>query len=70
MTLVDNVCIMNKSTTPFDMTSTTVKKSKRPLYKDLATTNEGLSRRVKNLEEEVTFLFVVAGVSLITAILF
>jgi hypothetical protein len=37
---------------------------------NLETTNEGLSRRVKNLEEEVTFLFVVAGVSLITAILF
>tara|TARA_Y100001972_G_scaffold1788_1_gene2064 strand:- start:84 stop:263 length:180 start_codon:yes stop_codon:yes gene_type:complete len=37
---------------------------------DLESTNEGLSRRVKNLEEEVTFLFVVAGVSLITAILF
>ena len=37
---------------------------------DLEATNEGLSRRVKNLEEEVTFLFVVAGVSLITAILF
>lgn len=36
----------------------------------LETTNEGLSRRVKNLENEVTFLFVVAGVSLITAILF
>ena len=37
---------------------------------DLEATNEGLSRRGKNLEEEVTFLFVVAGVSLITAILF
>ena len=37
---------------------------------DLEATNEGLSRRVKNLENEVTFLFVVAGVSLITAILF
>ena len=37
---------------------------------DLEATNEGLSRRVKNLEEEVTFLFVVAGVSLITAIFF
>jgi len=37
---------------------------------NLESTNEGLSRRVKNLEEEVTFLFVVAGVSLITAILF
>ena len=37
---------------------------------DPEATNEGLSRRVKNLEEEVTFLFVVAGVSLITAILF
>ena len=36
----------------------------------LETTNEGLSRRVKNLENEVTFLFVIAGVSLITAILF
>jgi len=37
---------------------------------NLETTNEGLNRRVKNLENEVTFLFVVAGVSLITAILF
>jgi len=37
---------------------------------DLESSNEGLSRRVKNLENEVTFLFVVAGVSLITAILF
>jgi hypothetical protein len=59
------------------MTSTTVKipsKLTRAVLfsknQDLESTNEGLSRRVKNLEEEVTFLFVVAGVSLITAILF
>ena len=59
------------------MTSTTVKipsKLTRAVLftknQDLEATNEGLSRRVKNLEEEVTFLFVVAGVSLITAILF
>ena len=61
---------MNKSTTPFDMTSTTVKKSKRPLYKDLATTNEGLSRRVKNLEQEVHVLFAIAAGLAVTAILF
>ena len=62
----------------FGMTSSAVKipsnAGTRPvLYKKnqvLTSTNEGLSRRVKNLEEEVTFLFVVAGVSLITAILF
>tara|TARA_R100000655_G_scaffold90574_1_gene131162 strand:+ start:2270 stop:2428 length:159 start_codon:yes stop_codon:yes gene_type:complete len=52
------------------MTSTTVKKSKRPLYKDLATTNEGLSRRVKNLEQEVTVLFAIAAGLVVTAILF
>jgi len=70
LTPVDNVCILNKSTTPFYMTSTTVKKSKRPLYKDLATTNEGLSRRVKNLEQEVTVLFAIAAGLVVTAILF
>ena len=60
------------------MTSTTAKipsnaGTRTVLYnknKSLTASNEGLSRRVKNLEEEVTFLFVVAGVSLITAILF
>ena len=54
----------------FGMTSSAVKKRKRPLYKDLDATNQGLSRRVKNLEGTVTFLFVVAGVSTATAILF
>ena len=61
----------------FGMTSSAVKipsKLTRAVLftknQDLESTNEGLSRRVKNLEEEVTFLFVVAGVSLITAILF
>ena len=54
----------------FGMTSSAVKKRKKPLYKELDTTNQGLSRRVKNLEGTVTFLFVVAGVSTATAILF
>tara|TARA_B100001094_G_scaffold50394_1_gene45919 strand:+ start:3037 stop:3195 length:159 start_codon:yes stop_codon:yes gene_type:complete len=52
------------------MTSSAVKKRKRPLYKDLDATNQGLSRRVKNLEDAVTFLFVVAGVSTATAFIF
>ena len=36
----------------------------------LVATNEGLSRRVKNLEEEVTVLFSIAGIAAISAILF
>jgi len=52
------------------MTSSAVKKRKKPLYKELDTTNQGLSRRVKNLEGTVTFLFVVAGVSTATAFIF
>jgi len=52
------------------MTSTTVTKRKRPLYKELDATNQGLSRRVKNLEDAVTFLFVVAGISTVNAFLF
>ena len=54
----------------FGMTSSAVKKRKRPLYKDLDATNQGLSRRVKNLEDAVTFLLVVAGVSTATAFIF
>ena len=37
---------------------------------DLETTNEGLSRRVKNLEQEVTVLFAIAAGLAATAILF
>tara|TARA_R100001443_G_scaffold43614_1_gene56674 strand:+ start:86 stop:232 length:147 start_codon:yes stop_codon:yes gene_type:complete len=36
----------------------------------LVATNEGLSRRVHNLEEEVTVLFSIAGIAAISAILF
>ena len=36
----------------------------------LETTNEGLSRRVKNLEQEVTVLFAIAAGLAATAILF
>ena len=60
------------------MTSSAVKipsnAGTRPvLYKknqDLETTNEGLSRRVKNLEQEVTVLFAIAAGLAATAILF
>tara|TARA_R100000655_G_scaffold96898_1_gene139597 strand:+ start:8 stop:220 length:213 start_codon:yes stop_codon:yes gene_type:complete len=38
--------------------------------KTLVATNEGLSRRVHNLEEEVTVLFSIAGIAAISAILF
>jgi len=38
--------------------------------KTLVATNEGLSRRVHNLEEEVTVLFAIAGIASISAILF
>ena len=37
---------------------------------DLESTNEGLSRRVKNLEQEVTVLFAIAGIASISGILF
>tara|TARA_Y100001973_G_scaffold26244_1_gene39574 strand:+ start:2913 stop:3092 length:180 start_codon:yes stop_codon:yes gene_type:complete len=36
----------------------------------LQSTNEGLSRRVGNLEQEVTVLFAIAGIASISAILF
>ena len=36
----------------------------------LEPTNQGLSRRVKNLEQEVQVLFVIAGVSFAGMILF
>jgi hypothetical protein len=36
----------------------------------LETTNQGLSRRVKNLEQEVQVLFAIAGISFISMILF
>jgi len=36
----------------------------------LQSTNEGLSRRVTNLEHEVTVLFAIAGIASISAILF
>ena len=38
--------------------------------KQLEGTNEGLSRRVKNLEQEVTVLFAIAAGLAVTAILF
>jgi len=37
---------------------------------DLESTNEGLSRRVKNLEEEVTILFAIAGLATAWAFIF
>jgi hypothetical protein len=37
---------------------------------NLESTNEGLSRRVKNLEQEVTVLFAIAAGLAVTAILF
>jgi hypothetical protein len=59
------------------MTSTTVKipsKLTRAVLfsknQDLESTNEGLSRRVKNLEKEVTVLFAIAAGLAVTAILF
>jgi|TARA_R100001086_G_C11743465_1_gene233184 hypothetical protein len=59
------------------MTSTTVKipsKLTRAVLfsknQDLESTNEGLSRRVKNLEQEVTVLFAIAAGLAVTAILF
>jgi len=60
------------------MTSSAVKipsnAGTRPvLYKKnqvLTSTNEGLSRRVKNLEQEVTVLFSIAAGLAVTAILF
>ena len=59
------------------MTSTTVKipsKLTRAVLfsknQDLEATNEGLSRRVKNLEQEVTVLFAIAAGLAVTAILF
>tara|TARA_B100001250_G_scaffold382511_1_gene375716 strand:+ start:5343 stop:5531 length:189 start_codon:yes stop_codon:yes gene_type:complete len=38
--------------------------------KQLEGTNEGLSRRVKNLEEEVTILFAIAGLATAWALIF
>lgn len=38
--------------------------------KQLEGTNEGLTRRVKNLEQEVTVLFAIAAGLAVTAILF
>ena len=59
------------------MTSTTVKipsKLTRAVLfsknQDLESTNEGLSLRVKNLEQEVTVLFAIAAGLAVTAILF
>ena len=37
---------------------------------DLEATNEGLSRRVKNLEQEVTVLFAIAGLATAWALIF
>ena len=59
------------------MTSTTVKipsKLTRAVLftknQDLEATNEGLSRRVKNLEQEVTVLFAIAGLATAWALIF
>ena len=60
------------------MTSTTEKipsnAGTRPvLYKKnqrLTAANEGLSRRVKNLEQEVTVLFAIAGLATAWALIF
>ena len=60
------------------MTSTTAKipsnaGTRAVLYtknQNLEATNEGLSRRVKNLEQEVTVLFAIAAGLAVTAILF
>ena len=64
--------------TDFSMTSTTAKipsnaGTRAVLYtknQDLEATNEGLSRRVKNLEQEVTVLFAIAAGLAVSAILF
>jgi hypothetical protein len=37
---------------------------------DLESTNEGLTRRVNNLEQEVTILFAIAGIATVWALLF
>ena len=60
------------------MTSTTVKipsnaGTRAVLYnknQTLTATNEGLSRRVKNLEQEVTVLFAIAGIASVWAFIF
>ena len=60
------------------MTSTTVKipsnaGTRAVLYtknQNLEATNEGLSRRVKNLEQEVTVLFAIAGLATAWAFIF
>ena len=59
------------------MTSTTVKipsKLTRAVLfsknQDLEATNEGLSRRVKNLEQEVPVLFAIAGLATALALIF
>jgi len=61
----------------FDMTSSAVKipsKLTRAVLftknQNLESSNEGLSRRVKNLEQEVTVLFAIAAGLAVTAILF
>ena len=38
--------------------------------KSLTASNEGLSRRVKNLEQEVTVLFAIAGLTTAWALIF
>jgi len=59
------------------MTSTTVKipsKLTRAVLfsknQDLESTNEGLTRRVSNLEQEVTILFAIAGIATAWALIF
>tara|TARA_R100000781_G_scaffold47214_1_gene31738 strand:- start:97 stop:312 length:216 start_codon:yes stop_codon:yes gene_type:complete len=57
------------------MTSSVISpKMTKPVLVEQATkleiSNQGLSRRVKNLEQEVQVLFVIAGVSFASMILF
>ena len=64
--------------TDFSMTSTTANipsnaGTRAVLYNKnqaLTATNEGLSRRVKNLEQEVTVLFAIAGLASAWAFIF
>ena len=60
--------------TELSMTSTSLSQLPyHPLLKEakqLEGTNEGLNRRVKNLEQEVTVLFAIAAGLAVTAILF
>ena len=69
--------MLSELPTPFDMTSSTVKipsKLTRAVLfsknQNLESTNEGLTRRVSNLEQEVTILFAIAGIATVWALIF